>query len=104
MSVNEFGYLTFGCSNDDNPAAITDHYAYVSSNSFYSRSSTNEQLGISGNNLTRNLENATFICRTESITGEIYETSYSPFRILCKLIYFIYVLNIEYVGIGIVKY
>ena len=87
-SVNEFGYLAFRCVSDDNPAVIQDQYSFVPMTSFLARSSRN--LIISESNLTRNLDNAIFLCRTLSVTGETYDTTYRPFKVFCKLTFISY--------------
>ena len=84
-SVNEFGSLIFMCSSDDNPDIIADRYTFISMTNFSARSPSFGSLIIVGDNLTRNLDNATYTCRTISKTGEIYESQYIPFRVLCKL-------------------
>jgi len=82
--VNELGVLRFRCGSDDNPVVLEKQYAFISIPNFYASSLSLDSLIIMGNNLTRNLDNATYTCRSVSASGEVYETQHIPFRVLCK--------------------
>ena len=81
------------CTSDDSPAVIADLYGFISITNFFARSPSFGSLIIMENNLTRNLDNAIFTCRSVSIFGEVYDSQQMPFRVLCKFVLIMLVIE-----------